>query len=93
MGTSCRHDVVELLDKRVRSRFSHRKLVLSPPGASATPHDFLCDLLMLPPWMRAAEGFNAGVAAALGDPDLRTELEKTLTFTGSDAMRYPFSSV
>lgn len=25
IGLSCRHDVMELLDKRVRSRFSHRK--------------------------------------------------------------------
>ena len=28
MGLSCRHDVMELLEKRVRSRFSHRKQLI-----------------------------------------------------------------
>ncbi|KAL4422006.1 hypothetical protein ABPG77_005436 [Micractinium sp. CCAP 211/92] len=31
IGLTCRHDVVEMLEKRVKSRFSHRKLDLSLP--------------------------------------------------------------
>lgn len=31
VGLTCRHDVVEMLEKRVKSRFSHRKLDLSLP--------------------------------------------------------------
>ena len=30
MGVTCRLDVIELLEKRVRSRFSHRQIYLLP---------------------------------------------------------------
>ena len=31
VGVTCRHDAVELLEKRVRSRFAHRRVLLAPP--------------------------------------------------------------
>lgn len=34
LGTSVRHDVVEMLEKRVKSRFSHRKLDVQPPASA-----------------------------------------------------------
>lgn len=54
MGLSCRHDVMELLEKRVRSRFSHRKQLIpemeekdcDSPGNS--PRDVLAAMLTVP---------------------------------------------
>ena len=54
VGLSCRHDVMELLEKRVRSRFSHRKQLipemeekhLDQPGNS--PQDVLAAMLTMP---------------------------------------------
>ena len=54
VGLSCRHDVMELLEKRVRSRFSHRKHLLSDlqeqdldaPGNN--PADLLSSMLTVP---------------------------------------------
>ena len=54
VGLSCRHDVMELLEKRVRSRFSHRKQLIPEmeekhfdhPGDS--PKDVLAAMLTMP---------------------------------------------
>lgn len=54
VGLSCRHDVMELLEKRVRSRFSHRKQLIpemeekhfDQPGNS--PKDVLAAMLTMP---------------------------------------------
>lgn len=54
VGLSCRHDVMELLEKRVRSRFSHRKQLIpemeekhfDQPGNS--PKDVLAAMLTVP---------------------------------------------
>jgi hypothetical protein len=34
VGATTRHDVIELLEKRVQSRFSHRKILISVPQVS-----------------------------------------------------------
>ena len=49
LGLTCRLDVVELLEKRVKSRFSHRQIHLQPPD-SFDPHylDTFKTLLHLP---------------------------------------------
>lgn len=80
MGATCRLDAVELLEKRVRSRFSHEKdLVLplasatdAPPEAQGdTPQAVLAQLLHLPADIgvapQYAERFNQHVAQALAD--------------------------
>ena len=61
LGLTCKVDVVEALEKRVKSRFSHRSVHLRLP---ATPDDF---------WAIVREGLTADLAcdAALADP--RTE--------------------
>lgn len=66
VGLSCRHDVMELLEKRVRSRFSHRKHLLpdlqqdlQAPGNS--PADLLASMLSVPSDMpsQAREGLHS----------------------------------
>ncbi|KAK6232080.1 hypothetical protein SCA6_002153 [Theobroma cacao] len=47
IGVSCRLDVDQLLEKRVRSRFSHRKLLFLPPSKEDTER-FLEHILSLP---------------------------------------------
>ncbi|KAG0602491.1 hypothetical protein M758_10G017800 [Ceratodon purpureus] len=47
VGLSCRLDADELLEKRVRSRFSNRKLLFLPPSAEVACR-LLHDVLMLP---------------------------------------------
>lgn len=34
VAVTCRHDAMELMEKRARSRFSHRKLVVAPPSSA-----------------------------------------------------------
>lgn len=51
LGLTCAQDVMESLEKRVRSRFSHRKIVLTAPSHLEVP---------------AAAGSAAGAAAAGG---------------------------
>lgn len=36
LGTTCRHDCMDLMEKRVKSRFSHRTAVLCPPARAAS---------------------------------------------------------
>ena len=54
VGLSCRHDVMELLEKRVRSRFSHRKQLVPEmeekdfDQAGDSPRDVLAAILTLP---------------------------------------------
>ncbi len=54
VGLSCRHDVMELLEKRVRSRFSHRKQLIPEmeekdfDKARDCPRDVLAAMLTVP---------------------------------------------
>lgn len=49
IGLTCRLDVVELLEKRVKSRFSHRQIFLFPQEISfADKTEIIKDLLTLP---------------------------------------------
>ncbi len=66
VGVSARTDAAELLEKRVRSRFSHRRLVFEPDREDA----LLARLLTLPPGFAHAAfaaRWNAALAAALAD--------------------------
>eukprot|EP01018_Ginkgo_biloba_P025556 Gb_26568 [translate_table: standard] len=63
VGISCRLDADQLLEKRVRSRFSHRKLLFSPPSTEDLQR-LLENALLLPidssfPHIEYAAGFNA----------------------------------
>ncbi|XP_017070520.1 origin recognition complex subunit 4 [Drosophila eugracilis] len=49
LGVTCRLDVIELLEKRVKSRFSHRQVFLFPSSERFEEYVELCqDLLSLP---------------------------------------------
>jgi origin recognition complex subunit 4 len=49
VGVTCRLDVTELLEKRVRSRFSHRQILLLPEsGGENSFVSIATDLLSLP---------------------------------------------
>ncbi|XP_020291652.1 origin recognition complex subunit 4 isoform X2 [Pseudomyrmex gracilis] len=55
LGVTCRLDVVELLEKRVKSRYSHRQIFLFPGDTSSSEQsafddrlELFCDLLSLP---------------------------------------------
>ncbi len=66
VGVSVRTNVEELLDKRVLSRFSHRRLVFAPEGDA----DMLRRLLTLPsafPHAAFAAMWNAGLEASMRD--------------------------
>ncbi|XP_058091793.1 origin of replication complex subunit 4 [Magnolia sinica] len=70
IGVSCRLDADQLLEKRVRSRFSHRKLLFVPPSTEDIQR-LLEHILSLPtdldvPHDYAAE-FNAKIHNIVGD--------------------------
>ncbi|KAG9440167.1 hypothetical protein H6P81_020332 [Aristolochia fimbriata] len=73
IGVSCRLDADQLLEKRVRSRFSHRKLLFLPPNRGDLQR-FLEYLLSLPqdsnlPRKYVAD-FNSKLQKLLTDPKL-----------------------
>lgn len=75
IGTTCRHDCLDLLEKRVKSRFSHRSVTLTPPtiledgdveGSGAK--SILTDILSLPTGEDIPSPFgNAGDLEDFGD--------------------------
>ena len=75
IGTTCRHDCLELLEKRVRSRFSHRTITLVPPIKAVDENngalDILKSMLTVPsevyPDGDAAEDHNKKVEIACSD--------------------------
>ena len=48
VGVTCRHDAVELLEKRVRSRFAHRRVLLAPPAGRMKAAALVRHALRLP---------------------------------------------
>ena len=48
VGVTCRHDAVEMLEKRVRSRFSFRRILLAPPVAAMRVASLVRAALALP---------------------------------------------
>lgn len=90
VGTTQRKDVVDLLEKRIRSRFSHRRLLLgdplidaAPSGAAGTPLGVLAAMLRLPTAGGAtpqhdayAVRFNDAVDEALAAPEAAAALAR-----------------
>ena len=80
VGISSRHDCLELLEKRVRSRFSHRKLLFSSPPP-ADPSGMIIQLLKLPtdPAVNNAsyvQRFNRALTQAATSPAVRKVLDR-----------------
>ena len=92
VGTTCRLDAVELLEKRVRSRFSHEKDMVLPlvPHADQdpadTPQEVLQALLQLPQDVGVtgtfALRFNAAVGEAVRDGQVQAAL-RTASIKGT----------
>ena len=89
VGLSCRIDVAEMLEKRVKSRFSYRRqLVLNPSNSDFDneeegPCSILLSLLSLQPHAECsseqsqfAACYNESVKASLSDATFRTKLRK-----------------
>ena len=72
VGTTCRHDCLDLLEKRVKSRFSHRSVTLTPPTAledgdveGSGVASIVADILSLPETTDAADAGITGGAACI----------------------------
>ncbi len=91
IGTTCRHDCLHLLEKRVKSRFSHRSVTLTPPmtledgdfhGSGAK--SILTDILSLPGGsVNGAETFNDQVQRAIEDPNVLKGLSRVIQFSNT----------
>ncbi|KAK6146828.1 hypothetical protein DH2020_020697 [Rehmannia glutinosa] len=64
VGVSCRLDADQLLEKRVRSRFSHRKLLFLPPSGKDL-HSLVEHILLLPTDSRLPNDFTTAFNAKL----------------------------
>ncbi|XP_037572738.1 origin recognition complex subunit 4-like [Dermacentor silvarum] len=92
IGITCRLDAVELLEKRVKSRFSHRQLHLFPNFSFEEYLGIMIDHLSLPgnfPNKKLREEWNASVKAFAQESAVRTALQR-LYSTNKDirAMQY-----
>ncbi|KAJ8393761.1 hypothetical protein AAFF_G00056760 [Aldrovandia affinis] len=79
VGLTCRLDVLELLEKRVKSRFSHRQIhLLSPLGFERYLHCVRQQLSLPPdvPERRFSQEWNASVEALCEDKMAEAALKK-----------------
>ncbi|XP_054810483.1 origin of replication complex subunit 4 isoform X2 [Prosopis cineraria] len=98
IGISCRLDADQLLEKRVRSRFSHRKLLFLPPSMEDSKR-ILEHILSLPmdsslPHDYAVE-FNRKIQDILEDRRFKETFNKYLNFDSSvkQLLRFLFCAV
>ncbi|XP_076900864.1 origin of replication complex subunit 4-like [Bidens hawaiensis] len=98
IGVSCRLDADQLLEKRVRSRFSHRKLLFLPPQKDDLQR-LLKHILLLPTDSNLSRDyvtdFNSRISNIIAD---KRFIEITDKLTDSDCtvsnfMRFLFSAV
>ena len=89
VGISCRSDVTEMLEKRVKSRFSYRRqLVLNPiiadfDSPEEGPCALLGALLTLPDAAEAdteescfVRSFNGSIQSSLGSAEVKARLRR-----------------
>jgi len=69
VGVTCRHDAAELLEKRVKSRFSSRRILLAPPVGRMRAATLVRHALSLPLPPLDAEPLDADAAAEAVDAD------------------------
>lgn len=98
IGVSCRMDADQLLEKRVRSRFSHRKLLFLPPSKEDVER-LLDHLLSLPsdsslPQKYTVE-FNGKLKAILADARFKEIIDTFMNsgFAVSHLLRFIFQAV
>ncbi|WMV28306.1 hypothetical protein MTR67_021691 [Solanum verrucosum] len=98
VGVSCRLDADQLLEKRVRSRFSHRKLLFLPPSREDLQKILQHALLLptessLPPQYVAA--YNKKLLNTLSDDKFKDIIDSLCNFdaTFNHLLRFLFASV
>ncbi|KAI9008129.1 origin recognition complex subunit 4 [Gaertneriomyces semiglobifer] len=82
VGLTCRMDFIYLLEKRVKSRFSHRHVYFHPPQTIGQFEQVLQATLCLSPEDPVKEPyyvteFNKAVQAVLRQPEIQTILKET----------------
>lgn len=98
IGVSCRVDADQLLEKRVRSRFSHRKLLFFPPPMEDI-QKLLAHLLYLPKDSSIPSDFvtefNSKLHNILSDKKFKDILDSLSTDDGSisNLLRFLFQAV
>ena len=83
VGVTCRHDAAELLEKRVKSRFSSRRILLAPPVGrmrAATLVRHALSLPLPPPAKGGDEERGEGAAAETGAAASPTGIEPALVY-------------
>ncbi|KAF2349323.1 Origin recognition complex subunit 4 C-terminal [Trinorchestia longiramus] len=75
VGLTCRLDVVELLEKRVRSRFSHRQVHVSPLSLERYC-DVAKQLLTLPDTQKCVRQWNENVEEVLAEEESEEALKQ-----------------
>jgi origin recognition complex subunit 4 len=96
IGTTSRYDCLDLLEKRVKSRFSHRTVILNPPvqttldmenatgdGADSVLKSMLCMPVDVYPDSEAAMEHNSRVHAALENKSVIDSLSKVIQESNS----------
>ncbi|CAA0839835.1 origin recognition complex subunit 4 [Striga hermonthica] len=98
VGVSCRLDADQLLEKRVRSRFSHRKLLFLPPSEDELLR-LVTHILLLPTDSGLPNdyttAFNAELSNILADENFK-KIFDTLSYSDSTVghlLRFLFSAV
>ncbi|XP_019164836.1 PREDICTED: origin of replication complex subunit 4 [Ipomoea nil] len=98
IGVSCRLDADQLLEKRVRSRFSHRKLIFLPPSKEDLER-ILKHILLLPKDFglptKYVDAFNTKLLSILSDDKFKDIVESLCTYdsTFNHLLRFLFSAV
>nr|CAH7713286.1 unnamed protein product [Callosobruchus chinensis] len=104
LGITCRLDVIELLEKRVKSRFSHRQIFLLPHESQTSKSDGLDaaldrieDYLRLPEESMklkinnaAAKQWNKNLTNLLKDKKFKNVIQRLIDIDNSEAMLKDF---
>ncbi|KAL7312888.1 origin recognition complex subunit 4 [Mucor circinelloides] len=76
IGLTCRLDTLDLLEKRVKSRFSHRQIYLFPSSNFGEFLDIAKGTLMLPEDYRGSDAFNMELEELFQNPTVNGILRR-----------------
>ncbi|KAI8086083.1 origin recognition complex subunit 4 C-terminus-domain-containing protein [Halteromyces radiatus] len=84
IGLTCRIDTLDLLEKRVKSRFSHRQIYLFPPATFGDFVEIARETLIVPEGLvdqDFTEKFNQAVKTVFEDSSMNTLLRRIFDIT------------
>ncbi|KAI8062834.1 origin recognition complex subunit 4 C-terminus-domain-containing protein [Gilbertella persicaria] len=76
IGLTCRIDTLDLLEKRVKSRFSHRQIYLFPSSSFGQFIEIAKETLTLPETCQGHHGFNKALDRLFQDPTVNGILRR-----------------